>query len=185
MYAHWEAAHYSLSSSGTIVYLEGRDESLGVPAWVNFEGEIEKSNMPEQFYGISDISPDGKKIAIQIAAEKDDIWIYDTESWRGTKLTTEGSNGWPIWSKDKNKIKKESFNSVRSLIEAIEADPNSTVFLEPVPWKEYELNDYPDIIKNPMDLGTCKSRHTLDMGRNVKCLRHQKISMPVDIRIDT
>ena len=100
MYAHWEAAHYSLSSSGTIVYLEGRDESLGVPAWVNFEGEIEKSNMPEQFYGISDISPDGKKIAIQIAAEKDDIWIYDTESWRGTKLTTEGSNGWPIWSKD-------------------------------------------------------------------------------------
>ena len=100
MYAHWEAAHYSLSTTGTIVYLEGRDESLGVPAWVNFEGEIEQTTMPEQFYGISDISPDGKKLAIQIAAEKDDIWIYDTETWSGSKLTTDGSNGWPIWSKD-------------------------------------------------------------------------------------
>jgi len=100
MFAHWEAAHYSLSSTGTIVYLEGRDESLGVPAWVNFEGEIEKTTMPEQFYGISDISPDGKKLAVQIAAEKDDIWIYDTETWNGTKLTTDGSNGWPVWSKD-------------------------------------------------------------------------------------
>ena len=100
MYAHWEKAQYSISDSGTMVYLEGRDESLGVPAWVDSEGKTEMSSMPEQFYGISDISPDGKKIAIQIAEEKDDIWIYDTQSWQGTKLTTEGSNGWPIWSKD-------------------------------------------------------------------------------------
>jgi Tol biopolymer transport system component len=73
---------------------------LGVPAWVNLKGEIEMSSMPEQFYGISDISPDGKKIAIQIAAEKDDIWIYDTETWEGNKLTSDGSNGWPLWSLD-------------------------------------------------------------------------------------
>jgi len=44
------------------------------------------------------------------------------------------------------------------LIEAIESDVNATAFLEPVPWQEYELNDYPDIIKNPMDLGTVKSK---------------------------
>ena len=100
MYAHWERAQYSISDSGTVAYLEGRDESLGVPAWIDSEGNIEMSSMPEQFYGVSDISPNGKKIAIQIAAEKDDIWVYDTETWEGNKLTTEGSNGWPIWSKD-------------------------------------------------------------------------------------
>ncbi|MFL2910493.1 MAG: TIR domain-containing protein [Limisphaerales bacterium] len=104
MFAHWERAQYSISDSGTLVYLEGRDESLGVPAWVNSEGEIEMSSMPEQFYGVSDISPDGKKIAIQIAAEKDDIWIYDTETWEGNKLTVEGSNGWPLWSLDGEKV---------------------------------------------------------------------------------
>ena len=100
MYAHWERAQYSISDSGTVAYLEGRDESLGVPAWIDSEGNIEMSSMPEQFYGVSDISPNGKKIAIQIAAEKDDIWVYDTETWEGNKLTTEGSNGWPLWSLD-------------------------------------------------------------------------------------
>ena len=29
-------------------------------------------------------------------------------------------------------------------------------FLEPVPWKEWGLDDYPRIIKQPMDLGTVK-----------------------------
>ena len=104
MFAHWERAQYSISDSGTLVYLEGRDESLGIPAWVNSKGEIEMSSMPEQFYGVSDISPDGKKIAIQIAAEKDDIWIYDTKTWEGNKLTFEGSNGWPLWSLDGEKV---------------------------------------------------------------------------------
>ena len=60
--------------------------------------------MPEQFYGIPDISPDGKKLAIQVAANKDDIWVYDTESWEGTRLPSEGSNGWPIWSKDSSSV---------------------------------------------------------------------------------
>ena len=27
-------------------------------------------------------------------------------------------------------------------------------FLQPVPWKEWDLEDYPRIIKQPMDLGT-------------------------------
>ena len=100
MNAIWESANYSVSESGSIVYLEGRDESQGIPAWVDLEGNVTPTGMPEQLYGISEISPDGKKIAIQIATEKDDIWIYDTENWQGSRLTNEGSNGWPLWSKD-------------------------------------------------------------------------------------
>ena len=29
-------------------------------------------------------------------------------------------------------------------------------FLKPVPWKEWNLSDYPIIVKKPMDLGTVK-----------------------------
>ena len=104
MSAIWESANYSVSESGAIVYLEGRDESRGVPAWVDLDGNITPTPMPEQLYGISEISPDGKKIAIQVAAEKDDIWIYDTESWEGSRLTNEGSSGWPLWSKDGSSV---------------------------------------------------------------------------------
>ncbi|KNB44841.1 hypothetical protein JH06_1429 [Blastocystis sp. subtype 4] len=33
-------------------------------------------------------------------------------------------------------------------------------FLEPVPWKEWGLDDYPRIIKQPMDLGTVNKKMT-------------------------
>lgn len=29
-------------------------------------------------------------------------------------------------------------------------------FLDPVPWKEWNLMDYPTIVKHPMDLNTIK-----------------------------
>ena len=38
----------------------------------------------------------------------------------------------------------------------IEEDPKSFEFREAVPWKELGLNDYPEIIKRPMDLRTCR-----------------------------
>ena len=57
-----------------------------------------------------------------------------------------------------HKLTKEQVQSAVALIEAISADPNAEDFLEPVPWKELELFDYPQIIKNPMDLGTVKSK---------------------------
>ena len=104
MNAIWENANYSVSKTGVIAYFSGRDEALGVPAWINKKGEVELVPMPEQLYGISDISPDGKKIAIQVAAQKDDVWIYDINTWEGTRLTSEGSNGWPIWARDGSSV---------------------------------------------------------------------------------
>ncbi|KAK8791226.1 hypothetical protein WA171_002175 [Blastocystis sp. BT1] len=38
--------------------------------------------------------------------------------------------------------------------------PESEPFLEPVPWKEWGLDDYPRIIKQPMDLGTVNKKMT-------------------------
>ena len=55
-------------------------------------------------------------------------------------------------------LSKEQIQSAISLLETISADPNAEDFLEPVPWKELELLDYPQIVKNPMDLGTVKAR---------------------------
>lgn len=55
-------------------------------------------------------------------------------------------------------LSKEQIANAVNLIEAICLDPNSEPFLEPVAWKELELIDYPQIVKNPMDLGTVKSR---------------------------
>lgn len=37
-------------------------------------------------------------------------------------------------------------------------------FLQPVPWKEWGLDDYPRIIKQPMDLGTVNVGRRLDVS---------------------
>lgn len=55
-------------------------------------------------------------------------------------------------------LRKEGYIQVKGLIESIEADRNSDVFREPVDWEEMGLLDYPQIVKNPMDLSTCKEK---------------------------
>lgn len=54
-------------------------------------------------------------------------------------------------------LNPDQYAMVKGLIETIEAIPDSEPFHIPVDWEELELKDYPDVIKNPMDLGTLKS----------------------------
>ena len=42
------------------------------------------------------------------------------------------------------------------MVSEIEEEPKSYEFREPVPWKELGLTDYPEIVKNPMDLRTVR-----------------------------
>ena len=39
-------------------------------------------------------------------------------------------------------------------LRAVQSKAEAAPFLEPVDWEAYGLHDYPEIIKNPMDLGT-------------------------------
>ena len=57
----------------------------------------------------------------------------------------------------------ESYELVKSLIVTIEAIPDSEPFHVPVDWEDLDLPDYPNLIKNPMDLGTLKKN--IDAGK--------------------
>lgn len=59
---------------------------------------------------------------------------------------------------DKSEIRKEDVKRLKDIINEIEDDPKSYEFREPVPWKELGLNDYPEIIKKPMDLKTARTK---------------------------
>ena len=47
-----------------------------------------------------------------------------------------------------------------SVLEAVRAKPIANQFQSPVRWQEYDLQDYPQIIKNPMDLQTVSTKLT-------------------------
>ena len=46
----------------------------------------------------------------------------------------------------------------KTLVNDFIANPDSEPFLHPVPWKEWNLLDYPTIVKVPMDLTTVKTK---------------------------
>ena len=58
----------------------------------------------------------------------------------------------------KTPITKEEIIKIRQVIDKIEEDPQSFAFLQPVDYEGLGLDDYPKIVKNPMDLGTIKER---------------------------
>lgn len=59
-------------------------------------------------------------------------------------------------TKFNQKVTKEEIAKINQVIEAIEADPKSLDFLEPVDTVSLGLDDYLTIIKNPMDISTVK-----------------------------
>ena len=61
---------------------------------------------------------------------------------------------------EKSEIKSEDKTRLKEIINAIEEDPKSYEFRDPVPWKDLGLLDYPEIIKKPMDLQTARKQLT-------------------------
>ena len=45
-----------------------------------------------------------------------------------------------------------------SLLKKLRAKPEAEPFLEPFDWLEFEMTDYPLVIKKPMDIGTIEVR---------------------------
>ena len=55
-------------------------------------------------------------------------------------------------------MSREETNKCLKIVEALMTDPESYEFRVPVDWKGLGLEDYPLLIKQPMDLGTVKQK---------------------------
>ena len=51
---------------------------------------------------------------------------------------------------------REDSRIMMKIVCALISRPESVIFRKPVAWKKLGLDDYPDIVKKPMDLGTIK-----------------------------
>jgi len=106
-----QAAQYAFSKNGTLVYATGRPLDLGRLVWRYRTGEIEELPFPAEVYGDFKISPGGRKIAVPIfKVGKWNIWIYDLDNGQTIKLTDQGDDFSPVWTKDGQSI---LFSSLR------------------------------------------------------------------------
>ena len=99
------AAGFSLAQDGTLVYIPGRetDSAPGRIVWLDSDGQqMPVPGLESGRYQSVRMSPDGSRLALVIrtgSAEAADVWIYDLESARVSRLTNDpgASTSNPVW----------------------------------------------------------------------------------------
>jgi len=105
---------YAVSESGSLVYvasgLAGGTASHTL-ALVDRDGVMEPLDLPPDSYRHPRLSPDGTRLAVQVAREGgsdiwgSDIWVYDLSGETAfRRLTLDGNNSFPIWTPDGERI---------------------------------------------------------------------------------
>jgi len=97
----WGAAQWSVSETGTLVYMPGGDARANPMRWVSAaeSGDIE---LPIRIRGSMEIAPDGQRVAVLETNDlQSDIWVYALDGSAALKVTTDGNSVQPIfWAPD-------------------------------------------------------------------------------------
>ena len=96
----WAVSQLSVSDEGTLVYARGGDWARTIPTWIDRQGREEALALPPQVYGPFKLSPDGRRLAIQVTDPTSQIYVYDLDRRTFARLTLEGINMFPIWTAD-------------------------------------------------------------------------------------
>ena len=97
-----EGADYSLSSSGSLIYKPANPQELESRlVWVDRKGRLEHLPAPPRPYLNPQLSPDGRRVAVQILGATVGIWVYDLSRATLTRLTTpDSSSQVSLWTPD-------------------------------------------------------------------------------------
>jgi serine/threonine-protein kinase len=100
---------FAISASGNLVFASGGIATSAITTLVRTDrkGTETELGAPRGRYYFPRVSPDGQRIALAKRADtsrSDDIWVIDSNTGSGTRLTSQGSNDYPTWSADGKRI---------------------------------------------------------------------------------
>jgi len=135
------SADFDVSDNGTLVYAPGGiTESIQRElVWVSRDGTVESLGAPLRAYQYPRISPDGKRVVLDIRDQDNDLWIWDTRSRTLAKLTdTPALDRFPLWTPDSKYIVFVSDRSGKSAIYRQDADGGGSAELITNPTAEQQ-----------------------------------------------
>ncbi len=81
------AANFSLSRDGSLVYLAGDAQAGARPlVWVDRQGREAPIPAPSRAYFFPRLSPDGRRVALDVRDQENDIWIWAFDGQTLTRL---------------------------------------------------------------------------------------------------
>ncbi len=100
---------FAASASGNLIYATGgiHPPYLKTLLRVDRNGKEAELNVPKGVYEAPRVSPDGRRLAVHKHLEGSripDIWVVDLLTGHGTRLTSEGTDLWPLWSPDGKRL---------------------------------------------------------------------------------
>ncbi|MBI3112341.1 MAG: PD40 domain-containing protein, partial [Ignavibacteriales bacterium] len=101
------SAMFDISENGTLVYASGgpAPTQQQTVEWLTMKNVRIPVITSSRAFSAASLSPDGTRIALQINAANNDIWLYDLKRGFLQRLTfAGGNNGGPIWSPDGKSI---------------------------------------------------------------------------------
>jgi Tol biopolymer transport system component/predicted Ser/Thr protein kinase len=100
--AGYGSSQYSISDSGSLVYISGSQANQRRMVWVSRNGVEQPLPAPPQAYEIVRLSPDGRRVAVELDEQ---FWLYDLARDTLTRFTFEGKrNQNPLWTPDGKRI---------------------------------------------------------------------------------
>ena len=101
------ALHFSVSENGSLTYLLGTSGEVGTLVWANANAKGAREELPVKplSYGSPRVSPDRARIALDVGSgAAADIHVYDLRRDHLTRLTSDGSSRFPLWTPDGERI---------------------------------------------------------------------------------
>jgi Tol biopolymer transport system component/tRNA A-37 threonylcarbamoyl transferase component Bud32 len=94
-------ANFDVADTGDLVFIPGDAEGgARTLVWVDRNGKAENVPLPARSFLHPRLSPDGRKLAIEIEGSSHDVYVYDFASGVLSNITTDGISHWPVWSAD-------------------------------------------------------------------------------------
>ena len=98
--------HFAIADDGTLAYVPGSPgANMRRIVWVDRSGKVQPINLGPAQYNDVRLSPDSSRAAVLVGSSgSGDVWVYDLTRATSTRLTFNGRNATPIWSRDGKSI---------------------------------------------------------------------------------
>ena len=95
-----------VATDGTLAYVSGGTGTVQrILVWVDRQGQETSIPVPPRPYVYPRITPDGRRIALAVQDQENDLWLWDIERTTLTRVTFEpGFDFYPVWTPDGRRL---------------------------------------------------------------------------------